>query len=116
MHKGRDQALINWARLAHRFMRIDRNSEWNNPFLVPDDGNQDDVVRKFATLYLPNKNGLLMRIQQGELRGKVLGCWCHPRLCHGHVLAVRSNSLIAPQWRVVTAVHPDRLTSERGAG
>jgi hypothetical protein len=21
------------------------------------------------------------------LRGKVLGCWCHPHECHGHVIA-----------------------------
>lgn len=22
-----------------------------------------------------------------ELRGRVLGCWCAPQLCHGHILA-----------------------------
>jgi hypothetical protein len=26
-----------------------------------------------------------------ELRGKVLGCWCAPRACHGDVLAAIAN-------------------------
>ena len=27
-----------------------------------------------------------------ELKGKVLGCWCHPKSCHGDVLARIANS------------------------
>lgn len=26
--------------------------------------------------------------QLGELHGKVLGCWCSPKLCHGHLLSM----------------------------
>lgn len=26
-----------------------------------------------------------------DLRGKVLGCWCHPRPCHGNVLVRIAN-------------------------
>jgi hypothetical protein len=26
-----------------------------------------------------------------ELRGKVLGCFCSPKLCHGHILAWIAN-------------------------
>lgn len=26
-----------------------------------------------------------------ELRGKVLGCWCHPKPCHGDVLLRLAN-------------------------
>jgi len=26
-----------------------------------------------------------------ELKGKVLGCWCHPKECHGDVLARIAN-------------------------
>jgi len=124
MHKGRDQALIEWARFTHRFLRIDHKTEWRNPFLTPDDGDLEEVVGKFATAYLPHKNALLAQINGGALGGKVLGCWCHPRLCHGHILAIRANRLVAPQWRVVTSVHPDQtveallhqLTSEPDAG
>ncbi|MGD9564460.1 MAG: DUF4326 domain-containing protein [Pyrinomonadaceae bacterium] len=27
-----------------------------------------------------------------ELRGKVLGCWCSPKVCHGDVLARLLNA------------------------
>jgi hypothetical protein len=97
MHKGRDQALVNWARLAHRLVRIDHKSEWGNPFLVPDDGTLEEVVGKFATHYLPHKTALLAQIGEGALSGKVLGCWCHPRLCHGHILALRANGPMAEE-------------------
>jgi hypothetical protein len=29
----------------------------------------------------------------GQLKGKVLGCWCVPERCHGHALAELANSL-----------------------
>lgn len=29
----------------------------------------------------------------GELRGKTLGCWCHPLSCHGDFLAELANAL-----------------------
>lgn len=32
---------------------------------------------------------LTTRLQ--ELEGKTLGCWCAPKLCHGHVLAAAAN-------------------------
>lgn len=35
-----------------------------------------------------------------ELRGRPLGCWCAPRICHGHILAavVDGHSAIVEQW------------------
>ena len=33
----------------------------------------------------------MMAMIKRELRGKVLSCWCVPRLCHGHVLAWIAN-------------------------
>ena len=80
-----DEALINWAEAENRFVRIDRKTEWGNPFEIPGDGNRADVVAKFTKFYLPHKPGLLTKIP--TLRGKVLGCWCHPQECHGHVIA-----------------------------
>jgi hypothetical protein len=65
MHKGRDQALIAWARFTHRFLRIDHKTQWRNPFLTPDNGGLEEVVGKFATAYLPHKNALLAQINGG---------------------------------------------------
>lgn len=85
MHEGTDAALIAWAEADDRFVRIDRRTDWGNPFEMPDDGDRAEVVGKFSKFYLPYKDGLLARIP--TLRGKVLGCWCHPEECHGHMIA-----------------------------
>jgi hypothetical protein len=85
MHDKVDTALIAWAEANDRFVKIDRTTDWGNPFEMPDDGEREEVVAKFTKFYLPHKNKLLSRIS--ELRGKVLGCWCHPEECHGHYIA-----------------------------
>lgn len=76
--------LIAWAEAHGLFVRIDRRSEWGNPFELPDDGDRATVIANYETHYLPHKPSLLERL--GELRGKALGCWCAPEPCHGDVL------------------------------
>lgn len=66
------------------YVRIDRRSDWGNPFELPDDGDRDTVIDLFADHYLPFKPSLQGRLP--ELRGKALGCWCVPERCHGDVL------------------------------
>jgi hypothetical protein len=80
-----DEALLAWAEAADRFVRIDRKTEWGNPFEVPEDGDRAEVVASFTKFYLPHKPSLLGRMS--SLRGMVLGCWCHPQECHGHTIA-----------------------------
>jgi hypothetical protein len=41
--------------------------------------------RRQPRRHLPLRADLLGRL--GELRGKALGCWCAPELCHADVLA-----------------------------
>jgi Domain of unknown function (DUF4326) len=76
--------LARWAEDAELFVRIDRRSDWGNPFEMPGDGNRDTVIRNYAEHYLPHKPSLLRRL--GELHGKALGCWCAPEPCHGDIL------------------------------
>jgi hypothetical protein len=80
MHQDSDRALLTWARSTGRFMRIDRQSDWGNPFEMPDDGDRDTVCDSFE-IFFPRKFSLHNRLD--ELRGKVLGCWCYPNRCHG---------------------------------
>jgi hypothetical protein len=63
---------------------IDRPSRWGNPFVVGRDGTREEVIAKYRQ-WLMGRPDLLARL--GELRGKVLGCWCKPKACHGDVLA-----------------------------
>jgi len=59
---------------------IGRPSKWGNPFK---DGTRKQVIEKYRKYILSNKE-LLDSL--GELEGKILGCWCKPKSCHGDVL------------------------------
>lgn len=83
--RGPHNNLIEWADAAGLYMRIDRRTEWGNPFEMPADGDRDTVIRHYAKHYLPHKPSLLKKIE--TLHGKALGCWCAPEPCHGDVLA-----------------------------
>jgi hypothetical protein len=41
----------------------------------------------YARVSTNDQNLDLVATAKRELRGKVLGCWCAPLPCHGHVLA-----------------------------
>ena len=79
--------LITWAEAEGKYIRIDRRTEWGNPFELPADGDRGAVIAAYAEHYLPFKPSLLARLE--ELRGKALGCWCAPERCHGDVLVER---------------------------
>ena len=63
------------------------HSIFHNPFKVGRDGDRDEVLKKYKEYILEKiekesdfKNEILM------LKGKKLGCWCHPLPCHGDIL------------------------------
>jgi transcriptional regulator with XRE-family HTH domain len=84
MRDGRHNNLIGWADAAGLYMRIDRRTDWGNPFEMGKDGDRDTVIRHYAEHYLHYKPSLLGQIE--TLAGKALGCWCAPDACHGDVL------------------------------
>jgi predicted glycosyltransferase involved in capsule biosynthesis len=67
---------------------IGRGSKWGNPFMIGKDGTREEVIKKFKD-YLLSNTKLMEDLE--ELRGKTLGCFCSPKPCHGHVLAVMAN-------------------------
>ncbi len=62
---------------------IDRTSKWGNPFYMDAEGDREEVVMQYAK-WIVNQPHLIEALP--ELKGKILGCWCSPKLCHGHVL------------------------------
>lgn len=70
-------------------------SKWGNPFKSRKQGRKfccdsyKDYVRSDQTLH----NGKTLRQSLEELKGKTLGCWCHPKRCHGHMLVELVNEL-----------------------
>lgn len=84
-----DRALIDWADASGLLVRIDRKSDWGNPFVMGEDGDRATVIESFRTYYAL-KPSLHRRID--ELCGKVLACWCCPDACHGEVLVEEVHS------------------------
>lgn len=82
---------------------IDRTTKWGNPFHMNRSGcytSQDELrererVIKAYEAWLRNQPELMVAVR--ELRGKVLGCWCAPKPCHGDVLVRLANDGDAPR-------------------
>lgn len=76
---------------------IGRPSKWGNPFTLAKstDAAEDRTLR--ADLLVKYEEWLReqphLMASLGELRGKVLGCWCAPKMCHGDVLARLASTL-----------------------
>ena len=62
---------------------IGRPSKWGNPFVVGVNGTRENVIKRYKEYILGNYD-LLASLH--ELEGKILGCWCAPKSCHGDVL------------------------------
>lgn len=62
---------------------IGRRSKWGNPYVVNEDGTREEVIDKYEK-YVRDQPNLMAALP--ELKGKVLGCWCAPKSCHGDVL------------------------------
>ena len=62
---------------------IGRPSKWGNPFEIGPDGTRTEVIEKYEA-WLRMQPNLMNEIL--ELDGKILGCWCSPKPCHGEVL------------------------------
>jgi hypothetical protein len=90
MHSGKDEYLLRWSRSNDRFVRIDRQSPFGNPYELPGDGDRDAVCDSFE-IYFARKYSL--HGQLSTLRGKVLGCWCYPERCHGEHLATQAKEM-----------------------
>lgn len=83
-----DLALIEWAKSEGIFARVDRATEWGNPFHLPDDGDRATVLESYRW-YLQRKPSLMARLY--TLKGRVLGCWCYPEPCHAGILEEYAN-------------------------
>lgn len=81
---------MEWGDKSPSYVYIGRGSIWGNPFRIGKDGLRKEVLKKYEA-WLETQPELLRRIP--ELQGKILGCFCAPKLCHGDVLAKKANAL-----------------------
>jgi len=69
---------------------IGRPSKWGNPFSIGVDGTREEVITKYEN-WVKNNPDLMRDLP--ELKGKILGCWCYPKHCHGDVLVELISTL-----------------------
>ena len=82
LYIGREENRGGWS-----FIR----SKWANPFSVQAAGSRKKAVAMYRE-YVMQCPFLLDSLE--ELSGLVLGCWCAPELCHGHVLIQLFNEIV----------------------
>ncbi len=74
---------------------IGRGTIWGNPYQIGQDGDRDEVIRKFAydfdRGFLKPSDNLDHNLSM--LKGKIIACHCKPAACHGDVIASYINSL-----------------------
>lgn len=75
---------------------IDRTTIYGNPFSHKEGTRakflvetREEAIVRFEAWLLGQPS--LLSLVKRELKWKVLGCWCDPKPCHGHVLARIAN-------------------------
>lgn len=66
------------------------HSEWANPFILGEHATTREELLEMYLDYVISNPELMASLH--ELKGKVLGCWCSPQLCHGDILSSLANS------------------------
>lgn len=69
---------------------IGRPSKWGNPFFLVHENDRQMVLDKYRE-WIMKQPHLLASLP--ELKGKILACWCSPKVCHGDVLAELADRL-----------------------
>jgi len=82
-HKRPNTTSVVDLRVCRYDVFIGRGSIWGNPFHIGKDGTRSDVIKKYR-YWISEQPDLLKQLE--KLRGKVLGCFCKPKACHGDVL------------------------------
>jgi hypothetical protein len=70
--------------------RFPHGSIWGNPFEIGKHGTRSKVIADYRSWIVTQPHLLA---QLSSIKGKVLGCWCHPDSCHGDVLAALADGL-----------------------
>ena len=70
----------------HYDIYIGRPGKWGNPFILKNENDREKIlVQYFEWINKPEQTQLRTDAKE-ELKGKILGCWCSPKSCHGNIL------------------------------
>ena len=66
---------------------------WGNPFRLKEERDREWVLSLYRSYFDKRvAQDALFRARLLTLRGKRIGCYCHPKLCHGDVIAEWVNA------------------------
>lgn len=96
---SRRQAPAGWQQ-NDLYVDIGRTSKWGNPYTskttrtnakyVVD--TREESIAAFKDWFLTSDEASHLRDAIGELKDKILVCWCKPLACHGDVLTELADS------------------------
>ncbi len=91
-------------------------NSFGNPYPIQKDNpnaTREAVVSKLETLLLEGTDPFAQELRKNlhKLKGKVMGCFCAPALCHGHVYAHHALSLVGNEPLPIGG-NVERLTSK----
>lgn len=71
-----------------------KQSNFCNKFKIGKDGTREEVIEKYRN-YIGKRleNEPELKEELKKMKGKNLGCWCHPEPCHGDVLMELINNI-----------------------
>lgn len=66
---------------------IGRGSPFGNPYKIGKGQTREEVIMAYEVYFkVKIEKNFMFKRQVEALRGKVLGCYCSPALCHGNVI------------------------------
>ena len=71
---------------------IDRTTKYGNPFPMKTEANRADVIQRFINHLATGGASYNLDDIKQDLKDKRLFCWCHPKPCHGDILAQLADS------------------------
>ena len=84
--------VVNWRKCKEGVVYIGRGrrgkpTKWGNPFSLPNNPSEQDLVVCLLRYAWHVHDKRLYEGVHEDLAGKKLGCFCHPKRCHGDILA-----------------------------
>lgn len=71
-----------------------KDGYFGNPYTLHREADRALVLKQYLAHFIVRiQNDAEFKVRIHALRGKVLGCFCAPRLCHGNIIAHYCNHL-----------------------
>jgi len=87
MAKENKTTIVNMRDTNAYDYRIDRKTEFGNPYKIGLDGTRQDCIDQYRRMFLYRvRFNPQFRRKILAMKGKRLGCWCKPLPCHGDVI------------------------------